>query len=153
MSEAKTEVWFYHLERSSLDQVLSDLLEKTLARGWRAMVRARDPLLLTSLDERLWTQRADSFLPHGVADGPDADRQPVLLTQGGDNRNAAQALFIVDGADLGDTSGLERCLIIFDGRDEPALARAREQWKLIKASGLEASYWRQNEEGAWSKAA
>lgn len=153
MSEAKTEVWFYHLERSSLDQVLPDLLEKTLARGWRAIVRVRDAQLLNSLDERLWTQKPDSFLPHGRADGPDADRQPVLLTLDHDNRNAAQALFIVDGAELGDVSGLERCLVVFDGRDEAALARAREQWKLVRASSQAASYWRQNEEGAWSKAA
>ncbi|HXQ47651.1 MAG TPA: DNA polymerase III subunit chi, partial [Caulobacteraceae bacterium] len=34
------EVWFYHLERTALDQALPELLEKTLARGWRAIVRA-----------------------------------------------------------------------------------------------------------------
>ena len=33
------EVWFYHLERTSLDQALPELLEKTLARGWKALVR------------------------------------------------------------------------------------------------------------------
>lgn len=153
MSEAKTEVWFYHLEQSSLDQVLIDLLEKTLARGWRALVRVRDSQLLESLDERLWTLRPDSFLPHGRADGSDVGRQPVLLTLEADNTYAAQALFIVDGADLGNVSGLDRCLIIFDGRDDAAVARAREQWKRVKADGQEASYWHQNEEGAWSRAA
>ena len=30
------EVWFYHLERTALDQALPELLEKTLAKGWRA---------------------------------------------------------------------------------------------------------------------
>ena len=38
MAEA-CEVWFYHLERTSLDQALPELLEKTLARGWKAVVR------------------------------------------------------------------------------------------------------------------
>lgn len=153
MNAQTFEVWFYHLERSNLDQVLADLLEKTLMRDWRALVRVRDGQLLTALDEHLWTGRPDSFLPHGLADSENADRQPVLLTSDTDNLNGAQALFIVDGADLGDVSGLTRCLVVFDGRDDAALARAREQWKLVKAAGHEASYWRQNEGGAWSKAA
>ena len=35
------EVWFYHLERTGLEQALPELLNKTLARGWRALVRSR----------------------------------------------------------------------------------------------------------------
>ncbi|HEY0052608.1 MAG TPA: DNA polymerase III subunit chi, partial [Caulobacteraceae bacterium] len=62
---ATCEIWFYHLERSSLEQVLPDLLEKTLTRGWRAQVRARDEARLADLDERLWTWKDDAFLAHG----------------------------------------------------------------------------------------
>ena len=40
MGEGGCEVWFYHLERTALEQALPDLLEKTLAKGWRAVVRA-----------------------------------------------------------------------------------------------------------------
>ena len=50
MSAAPCEVWFYHLERSGLDQVLPDLLERTLARGWRALVRSDLPERLDHLD-------------------------------------------------------------------------------------------------------
>ena len=35
-----TEVLFYHLESRPLEQVLPQLLEKTLERGWRAVVQA-----------------------------------------------------------------------------------------------------------------
>ena len=55
MSDATTEIWFYHLERSSLDQVLPGLLEKTRERGWKALVHSTDARLLDDLDERLWT--------------------------------------------------------------------------------------------------
>ena len=61
MSQSATEIWFYHLERSSLDQVLPELLEKTLGRGWRALVLLRDPQLIADLDERLWTWRPDRW--------------------------------------------------------------------------------------------
>jgi DNA polymerase-3 subunit chi len=147
------EVWFYHLERSTLDQVLPELLERTLARGWRAVVRVSDPHRLSTLDDGLWTWRQDSFLPHGLDEGPEAARQPIVLTQGGENSNAAQALFIIDEADIGATAGVERCFVVFDGRDDVALGGARERWKTLKAAGANLAYWKQTEQGRWEKAA
>ena len=148
-----TEIWFYHLERSTLGQVLPGLLEKTRERGWRAVVRAADARLLDEIDERLWTYREDSFLAHGRDSEPHAERQPILLTQATENPNGAQALFIVDGAELGDTEALERCFIIFDGRDEASLAGARTRWKTLKDGGANLAYWKQSPEGRWEKAA
>lgn len=153
MSEAKTEIWFYHLERSTLDQVLPTLLERTLQRGWRALVRARDAHRLGDIDALLWTYREDSFLAHGLASEPHAERQPVLLSESTENPNNAQALFIVDDTETGATEAFERCFIIFDGRDETALGAARERWRTLKADGANLSYWRQDEDGRWEKAA
>jgi DNA polymerase-3 subunit chi len=147
------EVWFYHLERSGLDQVLPELLEKTLQKGWRALVRGGDAERLEHLDSWLWTFKEDGFLPHGLGGEPFADHQPVLLTTADDNPNAAQALFLIDGAQPGDLGGYERCLVLFDGRDEAALAAARVLWKSVKGLGLPASYWRQGERRGWEKQA
>lgn len=145
-----TEVWFYHLERTGLDQALPELLEKTLARGWRAVVRTREPERMHHLDDWLWSYRDDSFLPHGPADEPNAARQPIVLTQGMDNPNGAEALFLIDGAEPGELSDYARCMVLFDGRDEAALAWARAQWSLLKGAGLGLSYWRQRDRG-WEK--
>lgn len=153
MSGGGTEIWFYHLERSTLDQVLPELLDKTLQRGWRALVRVADPSKLDQIDEHLWTWRDDSFLPHGRAGQDHAERQPILLSQTGENPNGAQALFIVDQSDLGSVEGYERCFIIFDGRDDTALNHARERWKALKGEGAELAYWKQSDEGRWQKAA
>jgi DNA polymerase-3 subunit chi len=146
------EFWFYHLERSTLEQVLPGLLEKTRERGWKALVRVSDPARLEALDEHLWTWRDDSFLAHGRASEANADRQPILLSESGENLNAAQALFMVDGAEIGATEGLERCFIIFDGRDDQALTGSRERWKALKAQGAALAYWKQSPEGRWEKA-
>ena len=150
---APCEVWFYHLERSGLDEVLPDLLEKTLARGWRALVRTTDSLRIDHLDGWLWSFRDDSFLPHGVMGEPHAERQPVLLSTGEDNPNCADVLFLLDGAAPGVLDGYTRCIVLFDGRDESALKTARGRWKDIKAMGLPGSYWRQSEQGRWEKQA
>jgi DNA polymerase-3 subunit chi len=152
LADAPCEVWFYHLERSSLDQVLPELLEKTLARGWRALVRSPSTERLDHLDGWLWSFRDDSFLPHGLAGEPHEADQPVLLTAGLAAANGAQALFLLDGAEPGELDGFARCLILFDGRDEAALAAARARWKAFKATSLPVSYWKQTERG-WEKSA
>jgi DNA polymerase-3 subunit chi len=146
------EVWFYHLERSGLDQVLPELLEKALQRGWRALVRSPEPERIEHLDGWLWNYRDDSFLPHALAEEPEAERQPILLTTAADNPNRADALFLIDGAEAGALDDFQRCILLFDGRDEAALAAARKRWKDVKASGSPASYWRQAERG-WEKQA
>jgi len=154
LSTPTPEVWFYHLERSSLDQVLPDLLDKTLKRGWRALVRTGDRDRVDQLDSWLWSYRDETFLPHGVADEPFAEHQPVLLTTAQDNPNGAHALFLIDGADAGeDLSAHERCIVLFDGRDPAALGDARAKWKTFKARGLPVSYWQQGEERGWEKKA
>jgi DNA polymerase-3 subunit chi len=146
------EVWFYHLERSGLDQVLPELLERTLARGWRALVRSTQAERIEHLDGWLWAYRDDSFLPHGLAEEPHAAAQPVLLTTGFDNPNSADVLFLLEGAEAGSLDGFTRCIVLFDGRDDGALAAARAQWSVIKKSGLPVSYWRQMARG-WEKQA
>jgi DNA polymerase-3 subunit chi len=147
------DVWFYHLERTSLDQALPELLEKTLARGWRALVRTTAPERAEHLDGWLWSFRDDSFLPHGADGELMAERQPILITTEMSNPNGANALFLIDGADAGDVSAYERCVLLFDGRDEAALAAARGRWAGFKQAGAAVSYWRQGDAGGWRKEA
>lgn len=153
MADGKApEVWFYHLERTGLEQALPELLEKTLQRGWKAVVRVREAERLQHLDGWLWTYRDESFLPHAPDDEPGANRQPILLTTGFANANDADALFLVDGADPGDLAGYARCVVLFDGGDDAQLAVARAQWSAVKATGAAVSYWKQQARG-WEKQA
>jgi len=149
------ELWFYHLERSEIEQALGPLLEKCLQRGWRALVRGGIAERLEALDSSLWSYRDEGFLPHGLdgAAGVDASRQPVLLTAQGGNPNGAQVLFLIDGAEPGDISTFERACLVFDGRDEAALVSARSRWKEAKENGIVASYWRESAAGKWEKQA
>jgi DNA polymerase-3 subunit chi len=153
-----TEVFFYHLERAALETVLPGLLEKTLERGWKALVRVGSEERIAALDSHLWTYREESFLPHGLARDPHAAEQPILLTTEGANPNRAEALFLVDGAEPKDWSspeiaGATRIVLIFDGRDPAALDAAREHWKQAKASGHDVTYWQQAASGKWEKRA
>ncbi len=55
------EFWFYHLEHQPLQAVLPVLVEKTLARGWRALLRFSTAERLDAIDGALWTYRDESF--------------------------------------------------------------------------------------------
>ena len=146
-----TEVLFYHLERQTLEGVLPSLLEKTLERGWRAVVQAGSEERLEALDLALWTYKEDSFLPHGTRKDGQPAEQPVYLTTSDDTPNAAGVRFLVDGATAASLEGLVRAVYVFDGNDVEEKARAREQWQTAKAAGHTVTYWRQNADGRWEK--
>ena len=148
-----TEVLFYHLQNAPLEQVLPQLLERSLARPWRCVVKVGNAERLDALVNALWTYREDSFLPHGTKEDGPAEVQPIFMTVEDENPNGAQVIFLVDGAEPGDISGYERCVLMFDGRDEDALSRARENWKRLKAEGHDATYWQQSDAGRWEKKA
>jgi DNA polymerase-3 subunit chi len=150
MAEA-AEVLFYHLERAPLERVLPSLLERTLERGWRAVVQSGSPERLEALDLALWTYNDASFLPHGTARDGDPARQPIYLTTGDETPNGAGVRFLVDGADMSGFKDFVRIVCIFDGRDAEATAKARAQWKEARAAGCTVTYWRQSDNGRWEK--
>ena len=123
-----TEVYFYHLERQPLDKVLPKMLATSLERGWRAVVQAGSEERVEALSALLWTRADDGFLPHGSKADGFAVLQPVWLTAETDNPNNANVRFFVDGAAPEGIAGLTRAVIIFDGADEVAVSRARDDW-------------------------
>jgi DNA polymerase III subunit chi len=148
---AAPEVWFYLLERSSVEEALPPLLDKCLQRGWRALVRSPRSDRLAALDAALWTWRDESWLPHAQAGAADDARQPILLTTGPDNGNAAQAVFVLDGAQPVALDGVERVIALFDGRDETDIQAARAAWRTARDQGQAPSFWKQSGDGRWER--
>ena len=147
-----TEVNFYHLTRSSLEDALPRLLEKTLQAGERAVVLLGSPERVDALNTHLWTFDPNGFLPHGSARDGEAERQPVWLTDRDENPNGAGFLFVADRAKSERVADYKRCFELFDGRDEAAVADSRERWKAYKAAGHGVVYWQQTDRG-WEKKA
>ena len=148
-----TEIRFYHLQRRSLDSALPELLTKSLERGWRCVVQATSAERLQALDAHLWTFRDDSFLPHGTAQDPQPEDQPVYLTTGPENPNGAAVRFLIEGAEIENFASHERVFFVFDDSDEAAIEKAREAWKAAKAAGHDVTYWKQDAAGRWQKMA
>ena len=146
------EVLFYHLEQRPLEAVIPQLLEKTLERGWRAVVEVGSTERAEALDAHLWTYRDDSFLAHGLA-GEDTDpHQPILITTAGDNPNGAVVRFFIDRAVPQSADGYQRIVYLFSGHDPDAVSEARIAWKNL-SPGNTVTYWQQEPDGRWVKKA
>jgi DNA polymerase III subunit chi len=144
------EVLFYHLTASPLERNLPEMLEKSLSRGWRVLLRCGSEGAVAGVDTMLWTWREEGFLPHGTGASPWPERQPVYITVGMENPNDSNVLMLVEGARARpeDWAGFERTCLIFDGADAGAVAAAREDWLTVKALGIPAKYWAQDG-GRW----
>lgn len=153
-----TETLFYHLERRALDDVLPGLVEKSLERGWRAVIKCESAERAEAIDTRLWTYSEQTFLPHAQLGDGEAARQPVLITVEETNANQAQIMFVVGGArppawDGALAGALSRLVVMFDGRDPAALDAARAAWKDAKAAGHDVTYWKEQPSGKFEKQA
>jgi DNA polymerase-3 subunit chi len=136
--------------------VLPGLIERTLERGWRALVKAESADRASALDTLLWTYDDQTFLPHAQVGDGNAKRQPVLITTEDANANGADVLFLVGGAEPPAWNGeganaLTRIVLMFDGRDADSLTRARGAWKDAKAAGHDATYWKEMPSGKFEK--
>jgi len=145
-----TDVAFYHLQRSRLEDALPMLLGKTLEAKKRAVVVAGSEDRVADLDSVLWTSDPASWLPHGTKRDGNAADHPIWLTDADENPNDAAFLFLTDGASSSKVGDFERCFVMFDGNDPEALSVARERWKTMKADGHDLTYWKQGERG-WVK--
>ena len=144
-----TEARFYHLLRLPLERALPQLLERCLARSWRAVVRVGSGARVEALDQHLWTFQDRSFLPHGTARDGEAAHQPIWITDGPDVPNGARVLFLADGAAVEDPAPFDLICDLFDGNDDDAVAAARARWTRLRELGLTLTYWQQNADGGW----
>lgn len=146
------EYWFYHLEASTVEGVLPGLLEKTRQKGWRALVKL-PKRQLSEIDDYLWTYKDDSFLPHGRDDEPMAYHQPITLSAAAKTAEGHQAVFLLGGTEIENMNGVQRCMIMINGRSEEDVLRERARWKALKDKGASLSYYQQNDRGGWEKKA
>lgn len=146
-----SEIGFYHLTRTRLEQALPKLLGRVLAGEGRAFVLCGEAERMPALDAALWTCPEPDWLPHGVAGGENDPLQPILLgTADIEPGNGARFLFLVDGAESARLGAYDRVLDLFDGEDEAAVAAARKRWAAAKAGGHGLAYWQQGGKG-WER--
>ena len=140
------QVDFYQLAGTPAEAVIASISEKVLGQDGRLLIVAADENYLARLDRMLWDQDPATFLPHGVAGGPDDARQPILLSTSPDAPNLARHMLIADGEWREAALNYDRSFYLFDPQ---SLEGARLAWTLLSGrEGVERRYWAQ-EGGKW----
>ena len=145
------EISFYHLEHLPLEKALPALLEKVISSGKKAVVRMQTEGLLSILDQALWTAGHTKFIPHTAKKDADTEHTPIFLTMAEENPISADVLVVLEGSSV--FHDFPRVLIMFNGQDSGELAEARARWKTLKDAGHSLTYWQQESNGGWKKAA
>jgi DNA polymerase-3 subunit chi len=152
-----TEIRFYHPVRRRPEQVLPDILERALARGLKIVVRAANSNEARRIDGLLWTEKPESFIPHGLAGEGNEARQPVLVTQDAILPIPADVLILMPGTNIDPTAPLPEsvtlCCEILDEANPDGVAASRARWKLWKEGGHALTYWQQTDQGKWEQKA
>ena len=141
---------FYQLGDTAPEQVIASIAVRLLSDDARLLIVAEDEAMLARLDRLLWGQGSTSFLPHGLAGGPDDARQPILLATSPDAPNLARTLLIADGQWREAALSYDRAFYLFDGA---TLDGARLAWKLLAGrDAVERRYWK-HDAGKWQQQA
>lgn len=131
-----TRIDFYILDGDSADQRLElvcRLAEKTIAAGQRLFIHAPDATTCSALDEKLWTYRPESFIPHRAIDAGDSDfaDEPVLIAHDVEPDGSRQVLINLAAQAPPFFGRFERMLEIIN--DQPDIKSAgRDRWNFYK---------------------
>ncbi|MDF7673989.1 DNA polymerase III subunit chi [Acetobacteraceae bacterium ESL0709] len=150
------QIGFYHLTRTSVQEALPQLLDRTLASGERAVISCASDEEMKNLDRTLWESRHYFWLPHGAEGNSDEEshavRQPIWLSVRTEApANGARFLFRLNGAPTAPLAGFVRIFDLFNGQDEQSVAEARKRWKEFRQAGYSLAYWKQEAKG-WRQA-
>lgn len=146
-----TEIRFYHLQQSTIDQALPLIVAKAYEKGHKILIHCTDQASANHIDTVLWTYDPNSFLPHDCGNESTA---PVYITNTQDNKNNADVLIILGGQAPANMNEYALCCDIFDGAKDDQLQAARARWKKWRdEKDLTLSYFQQNENGGWEKKA
>lgn len=149
-----TEIRFYHLLRSTLEQALPQIVAKAYEKGHRIIIKTQSAAQSNTLDKLLWTYDEQSFLPHASGKVEAANDQPIWITDKEENPNNADVLIVTSGETLEMSKDFVLCCDMFDGAKDDLLQAARERWKYWRdQDDFDISYFQQTDGGGWEKKA
>ncbi|NOT16600.1 MAG: DNA polymerase III subunit chi [Sulfuriferula sp.] len=107
------------------------IVHKAYKQGLKTFIFSTDNSLLNSLDARLWSDVATSFMPHSLASAAHAQHTPVILGADLDKLPHRDLLINLDAQTPVFFTQFAR-LIEIVSTDEPDRLAARQRWSYYK---------------------
>ena len=146
-----SEVFFYHLTKTTLEIALPKILERALSEKWSIEIRTSANTNLDEISNAIWRGPDESFLPHCLEDHEDLQDYPIVLCKS-PLKDWRDCLIVVGQADLkeNEVKNYKRICLIFDAKIEVELSKARKSWKKLSEEGINTAYWAEDK-GRWVK--
>ena len=146
-----SEVFFYHLTKTTLEIALPKILERALSEKWSIEIRTSANTNLDEISNAIWRGPDESFLPHCLEDHEDLQDYPIVLCKS-PLKDWRDCLIVVGQADLkeNEVKNYKRICLIFDAKIEVELSKARKSWKKLSDEGINTVYWAEDK-GRWVK--
>lgn len=133
-----TEINFYTAVANPLNAT-ARLVAKAYAQGRRVRVITPDAAATQSLNNMLWEQPVESFLPHVVLSSPHAAVTPVIVDHSITHEGTSDVLINLCADPPAFFARFERMFEIV-GQDAALADAGRERWKFYKARGYPLSH-------------
>ena len=146
-----SEVFFYHLTKTTLEIALPKILERALSEKWSIEIRTSANTNLDEISNAIWRGPEESFLPHCLEDHEDLQDYPIVLCKS-PLKDWRDCLIVVGQADVkeNEVKNYKRICLIFDAKIEVELSKARKSWKKLSEEGINTTYWAEDK-GRWVK--
>ena len=125
-----TQIIFYSSAPLQVENTLFALIEKSIEKGYKSLLLFLDKEKCSMIDEKLWTYKQNSFLPHLSEDEEISNEVdiPIYLSTKNENPYEAELLFSIDGFLPDNINNFERVIIIIDTNDKILLEKYKKYY-------------------------
>ncbi|MCM2972120.1 DNA polymerase III subunit chi [Larsenimonas suaedae] len=132
-----TQIDFYILPQTTLEarfDFACRLAETIFSKGYRLHVHCEDEAMARQMDERLWTFKPESYIPHTLVTEPLTPKTPVTIGWDHEPEPGVEALLNLHPEIPSWFSHLERVAEIINQHQEVLVAK-RACWSTYKERG------------------
>lgn len=150
MTDKLKHIDFYQQAGDEVAKLAAQLADKSVSVGKKLMIYATREQA-SEVSRALWVLQDQSFLAHGIDQQDGAEFADIWIsTDVSANPINAEFAMPLSGISLPDMRAFERHFILFNGKDDEALATARAQWKAFSQDYKgHCRYFAKTEEGGW----
>ena len=148
-----TQIIFYSTAPLQVENTLFALIEKSREKGYKSLLLFQDKEKCSVIDEKLWTYKQNSFLPHLSEDDKIFDEIdiPIYLSTKNENPYKAESLFSIDGFLPDNINNFERLIIIVDVNDKTLLEKYKKYYLDINEDFEDIVFYKSDDNGKWIK--
>ena len=146
-----TQIIFYSSAPLQVENTLFALIEKSIEKGYKSLLLFLDKEKCSMIDEKLWTYKQNSFLPHLSEDEEISNEVdiPIYLSTKNENPYEAELLFSIDGYMPDNINNFKRLIIIIDKNDKILLEKYKKYYLDINKDFEDIVFYKSDDNGKW----